>query len=155
MKNYYFFLFLFLSSLSHSFGQEKEYQTLPSIIKEDLTLTKHTSYITDSNIIVGKNVTITIEEGVVLQMNSYTNPAFLMESGAKLIASGSYNHPIKAVIKNNLDKELDIIVGILPTNKNSTADGQHFTYHKIENPTVLMNTSSAKTSGYADITPDF
>lgn len=150
-KNYYLFL-LTLSCCLISFGQQNDTKTLPTIIKENTKLLKNTTYTLESDVIISEGIILTIEEGVILQSTSKNNTTFLIESGAKIVACGSYENPIKAITQNNA---LNIIIRSVPAEKNDMVYTEDFIYSQIENPTVLMNATSAKSDVFANVTPDF
>lgn len=152
MKKNYYLLFCILSCCLISFGQENNTQHLPSIIKENTKLLKNTTYTLESDVIISEGVILTIEEGVILQSVSKNNTTFLIESGAKIIACGSYENPIKAITEND---NLNIIIRSVPAEKNDMVYTEDFIYNQIENPTVLMNATSTKNDVFANVSPDF
>jgi len=93
---------------------------------------------------VDENVILVIQEGVTLKINPTLKNAFLMKNGAKFIACGSYENPIKGVTSEEGDQNVTITVKSIYSENANTISAENFSFKTIENPTVLMNTKPIK-----------
>ncbi|MDH7443995.1 hypothetical protein [Aquimarina sp. 2201CG14-23] len=130
-------------------------QELPSTIHADLTLTKNTTYIVTNDIQLSNGAILNIEEGVTLKSINKTTVTIIINGGSKVIASGSYDNPIKPATKL-ITKDQPIIVM-----KSSSAEDKHnldansFYYKTIENPTLLMSPEPVTNTVVSSVDPDF
>ncbi len=152
MKNFYLTCFCFFIVFTNSIAQD-ELQQLPEIIKENTTLKKNRQYLTKSDIKIIDSAKLTIEEGVVLISESGKKISFLVEPGAKIIACGSIEKPIKAI--TNTEANTSITIQPISIKYDSVAFGNKFEYKKIENPTILYSPKPKVDDIIASSTTDF
>jgi len=144
IKNYFPLCLVLIVLSSHSFAQENN-KTLNHPIITSTILTANTIYIVPEEILVSNNATLTIEEGVMLKNQNNHKITIVIDNGSKVVASGSYDNPIK-VSTNSENKEKPVIIM-----RSSGQDGQqniadnNFYYESIENPTIWMSPKSTNT----------
>lgn len=157
IKNYlslcFVLAFTFVSSFS--IAQEKNNTELTNPIIRDITLTKNTTYIVPKELLVSNNAILTIEEGVVLQNQNNDKITIIIDTGSKVIASGSHENPITAATKPDSIEKPSIVMKSAGSTKDMAVVGNDFNYESIKNPTILMNPASAPNTEISSVQSDF
>ncbi|MFC5044945.1 hypothetical protein ACFSTE_21210 [Aquimarina hainanensis] len=155
MKINYIPLFVFLCCFSAVIFSQQKASVLPVIISENMILTKNTMYTFENNITIINNAILTIEEGVTFKNPKKASITFFVEGGSKVVASGSYQNPISVITDKNTDRSTITVTSISGKDMNGSAPFSSYSYNKIENPTILINTNTAPERIASSVSGDF
>lgn len=135
------------------FSQTTE-QQLADVINTSMTLEKNTTYLVPDVIRISKGAVLSIEEGVTFKNVKNDKVTIILESGAKVIASGSYENPITAITDNKEEKAFIVMKSSKLEYDNNLVDNYYY-YKSIENPTVLMSKGSTENTVISSVDSDF
>ncbi|WP_025742106.1 hypothetical protein [Aquimarina pacifica] len=155
MRTNYIPLIIVLFLAVNLINAQDDQEILPKILLKNTTLNKNTTYIIDDNITISNGSVLIIEEGVQLKSKNNTEITFIIDSGSRVIANGSYDSPITTLKEGEKDKQPSIIMKSSISGNSQKITSRQYVYENINNPTMVVNTNTFIPSEISSVTPDF
>ncbi len=155
MRTNYIPLFIVLFAITNLLNAQETQEILPKVLLKNTTLTKNTTYIIDNDITISNESILIIEEGVTLKSKNNSKITFIIDSGSKVIANGSYDAPISTQNMEETDKNPGIIMKSAVSANSEKITSREYAYENIDNPTMIVNTNTFMPSEISSVTPDF